>query len=170
MEAEEQTQTDENTKPEEQEVETQLCIEVGSVSLGEPEPEEPDLRKGERGDSSHLSSVVGEGMEIDDSPLNSPMHIDREVRIEDFTGESTPHETTEPSIVDTEDPVPGAPVVDMEDSFDSGSIDPQTFYGAAGAHSRTPGRRKLRASTPAKLEEGTGRGEGGGSEMAPLKT
>ena len=167
MEVEEQTQTDETTKPEEQEVETQLCAEVSSVSLDEHEQEGPDFRKGERNVFVRASGLVGEYMEIDDSPLNSPMHVDREVQIEDVAGESTPQGTTEPSVLGTEDTTPDAPVVDMEDSIDVGPIDVQAFYGTGP--SRTPGKRKPRASAPAKLEGGGG-GESGGSETAPLKT
>jgi len=168
MEVEEQTQTDEATKPEEQEVETQLCAEVSSVSLDEHDQERLDFRNGVRGGSVHVSRP--EGMEIDDSPPSSPMHVDREVHIEDLTGESTPHEGAEPSVVGTEDAVLGASAMEVEvDSHDPGAIDTRSFYGTTAAPSRTYGNKKPRASTPAKLGGGS-QGELGGVETVPLET
>ena len=163
MEVEEQTQTDEATKPEEQEVETQLCAEVSSVSLDEHDQERLDSRTCERDGSVHVSRP--EGMEIDDSPPNSPMHVDREVHIEDLTGESTPHGSAEPSLVGTEDTAPEAPVMEMEDPLDPDAIDPRSFYAAP---SRTYGSKKPRASAPAKLEGGSGKL--GNAEIVPLQT
>ena len=163
MEVEEQTQTDETTKPEEQEVESQLCADVSSVSLDERDQEGSDHRKGMRDDPTHVSCMVEEAMEIDDSPLNSPMHVDRAVHIEDLTGESTPHGTTHPSVVDTEDTVPDVPAMDMEDS-----VDAQTFYGTGVTSLKAYSKRKPRVSAPAKLESCSNRRDPGGDvEITP---
>ena len=170
MEVEEQTQTDETTKPEEQEVETQLCAEVSSVSLDENEQDGSGFRKGKRRNSSHVSSVTGEGMEIDDSPLSSPMHVDRDVHIEDIIRESTPQEIAGSSVPGIKDAVPDAPTMDMEDMFDAASIDPQAFYGTAGDHPKTYGRNKPRASAPAKLEAVACEQSGDSGGIVPLKT
>jgi len=172
MEVEEQTQTDETAKPEEQEVEIQLCAEVSSVSLDEHEQEGSDIRNGERDGSIHESRVAGEGMEIDDSPLNSPIHVCREVHIEDLTEEPTPYGTVEPPVVGTTHPAPDTPqAMEIEDSFDPDAVDPQTFYGAAVTPSlRTYGKTKPRVSAPAKLEGGSRGGDlGGDIEIVPLK-
>ena len=170
MEVEEQTQTDETTKPEEQEVEIQLCAEVSSVSLDEHEQEGSDFQRGERDGSARASRVVVEGMEIDHSPPNSPMHVDREVHIEDLTGESTPHGNVEPSVAGTEDTAPEAPAVEMEDLFDADPVDVESFYGPGVAHSRTYGKKKSRISAPAKLEGGSHGGDlGGDVEIVPYK-
>jgi hypothetical protein len=168
MDVEEQTQTDETTKPEEQEVETQLCADVSSVSLDEREQEWSDSRKGEQDDFVHASPVVGERMEIDGSPPSSPMHVDREVHIEDLTEESTPHGTVEPSAVGTEDTALDAPAVEMEDMVDPSPIHVQAFYGKAVAPSRTYAKRKPRVSAPAKLEGDSDGGDLGGGIEAPL--
>ena len=164
MEVEEQTQTDETTKPEEQEVEIQLCAEVSSVSLDGPEQEGTDSRDGGQGGPVHVSH-----MEVDDSPPMSPMHVDREVHIEDLTRESTPHGTAEPSSVGTEDTAPEAPAVEMEDSTDPSAIGVESFYGTAAAISRTYGNKKLRASTPAELEGGLHK-DSGDVEIVPPET
>lgn len=167
--ASKQTQTDENTKPEEQEVETQLCAEVSSVSLDEHEQEASGFRDGERGGSAKISLLEEEGMEIDDSTPNSPMHVDREVHIEDLTEESTPHGTTEPSVAGTEDTAPEAPAVEVEDSTDVGAVPVQTFYGNEAAPSRTYASKKPRVSAPAKLE-GPQEGDLGDAETVSLNT
>lgn len=156
MEVEEQTQTDETTKPEEQEVETQLCAEVSSVSLDEHEQEGSELCRGERDVSTRTSSVVGEEMEVDDSPLNSPMRVDREVNIEDLIGEPTPHGTTEPSVVDAEDP---SPAVDMDGPFDHDTIGVGAFYGKPGPPTRANGKGKPRFSAPTKPESHSNEGD-----------
>jgi len=171
MEVEEQTQTDETAKPEEQEVEIQLCAEVSSVSLDEHEQEGSDIRNGERDDSIHQSHVAGEVMEIDDLPLSSPMHVYREVHIEDLTEEPTPYGTAEPSVVGTTHPAPDTPAMEIEDSFNLDAVDPRTFYGAAVTPSlRTYGKTKPRVSAPAKLEGGSRGGElGDDIEIVPLK-
>jgi len=161
MEVQEQTQTDETTKPEEQEVEIQLCAEVSSVSLDEHDQE----------GSARASHVVMEGMEIDRSPPSSPMRVDREVHIEDLTGESTYHGNVEPSVVGTEDTAPEAPAVEMEDSFNAGTIDARYFYATGATPSRTYGKKKSRVSAPAKLEGGSHGGDMGGDvEIVPPKT
>ena len=166
MEVEEQTQTDETTKPEEQEVEKQLCTDISTVSLDESEREGSDLRKDERDDSTHMPCAVWEDMEIDDSPSNSPMHVDRAVHIEDFPGESTPHGTAQPSAVGIEDAVPDVPAADVEDS-----VDVQRFYGTVGTSHKADGKRKPRVSAPAKLESGSNGGDPGGDiEVTPQKT
>lgn len=164
MELEEPTQTDETAKPEEQEVETQLCAEVSSVSLDEREGS--NLRKDERDDSAYTSRADGDSMEIDDSPPASPMPVDREVHIEDLTEDSTPLGTVEPP-ANTRDIAPEAPPVEMEDSFDPGAIDVGSFYGQAAAGVRTSGK-KSRVSAAGKLEGSPREGDLG--ETAPLKT
>jgi len=154
MEVEEQTQTDETTKPEEQEVESQLCADVSSVSLGEHEQEGSDDREG-----------AGEAMEIDDSPLTSPMHVDLAVPIEDLTRESTPHGTVLPSVAETGDTVPNVPAVDMEDP-----VGVQAFYGTKETSPKTYGKRGPRVSAPAKLQSGPNGGDPGGDiEITPQK-
>ena len=166
MEVEEQTQTDDATKPEEQEVESQLCADVSSVSLGEHEQEGSDHQEGVRNDPMHMSCTVGEAMEVDDSPLISPMHVDRAVHIEDLTGESTPHGTAQPSIVETEDTVPDVPAVDMEDS-----VDVHAFYGTGVTYPKSSGKRGSRVSAPAKMESGSNGGDPSGDvETTPQKT
>ena len=155
-EVEEETQTDETTKPEEQEVETQLCAEVSSVSLDEHEQEGPGSRNDEQDGSVHVHRMEVECMDIDKSPPGSPMHVDREVHIEDLTGESTPHGTVEPSVVGTEDTAPETPPVEVEGPTDPGAINVKSFYGTAAAPSRTYGNKKPRVSAPAKLEGGLG--------------
>ena len=164
MEVEEQTQTDETTKPEEQEVESQLCADVSSVSLGEYEQEGSDHQDGVRDDPMHMPCAVGEAMEIDDSPLISPMHVDRAVRIEDLTGESTPHGTAQPSVVETGDTAPNVSAVDMEDS-----VDVRAFYGTGVASPKTYGKRGPRVSAPAKLESGSNGNPGGDFGIDPKK-
>lgn len=165
VEVEEQTQTDETTKPEEQEVESQLCADVSSVSLGEHEQEGSDHQDGVRDDPMHMPCAVGDAMEIDDSPLVSPMHVDRAVHIEDLTGDSTPHGIAQPSVIETDDAVPDLSTVDMEDS-----IDARAFYGTGVASPKTYGKRKPRVSAPAKLESGSnGEDPGGDSEITPQK-
>lgn len=164
MELEEQTQTDETTKPEEQEVESQLCAEVSSVSLDEQEGSH--FWKGEQDDSVRASRVDQEGMEIDNSPPASPMPVDREVHIE----ESTSLEIVEPSIL-AEETAPGPPVVEMEDSFDLDTIPVEGFYGSRSIPSKTYGQKKSRASAPGKLEGGSlGAESGGGVKTTPLET
>ena len=158
---------DEAAKPEEQEVENQLCAEVSSVSLDEHEQEASDFRNGERGGSANASLLEEEGMEIDNSTPNSPMHVDREVHIEDLTRESTPHGTAEPSVAGTEDTTPEAPVVEIEDSTDANAVPVRTFYGNEAAPSRTYTNKKPRASPPAKLE-GPQEGDLGSAEIVPL--
>ena len=166
MEVEEQTQTDETTKPEEQEVEIQLCAEVSSVSLDEREQDGPDSRKGEQDDS-----VVEEVMEIDDFPPASPMRVDRQVHIEDHTEEPTSHGTVEPSAIGTEDTGPNTPVVEMEDSFDDGTVNAEAFYATAKTLPRTYDKRRPRVSAPAKMEGGSEGGDlGGNIEPVPLQT
>ena len=157
-----QTQTDETTKPEEQEVEIQLCAEVSSVSLDEHE-QGPGSRNDEQGGSVHMFPMDVECVEIDNSPPNSPMVVDREVHIEDLTGESTPHGTVEPSAVETED-------ANLEVPPDPGAIDPGSFYGTAVVPFRTYGNKKPRVPVPAKLEGDPHGGDLSGVEIAPLKT
>ena len=153
MEVEEQTQADETTKPEEQEVESQLCADVSSVSLGEHEQEGSDHQEG------------GEAMEIDDSPLVSPMHVDRAVHIEDLTGESTPHGTAQPFVVETEDTAPDLPAVDME-----GPVDVGAFYGTEVTSPKTYGKRGPRVSAPDKLESDSNGGDPSADfEITPQK-
>jgi hypothetical protein len=161
---------DEAAKPEEQEVENQLCAEVSSVSLDEHEQEASDFRNGERGGSANPSVLEGEGMEVDDSTPNSPMHVDREVHIEDLTRESTPHGTVEPSVAGTEDTTPEAPAVEIEDVTDADAIPVRSFYGNEVAPSRTYTSEKPRAPTPAKSEGGPQEGDSGGAEMVLLNT
>ena len=166
MEIEEQTQTNETTKPEEQEVESQLCADVSSVSLDEREQEGSDHRNGVRDDPMCMPCAVEEAMEIDDSPLSSPMHVDRVVHIEDLTGEFTPHGTTQPSVVDPEDTAPDVPTVGME-----GSVDSRSFYGTGGALPKTYGSRKPRISASVKLESCSNGGDPDGDhEIALPKT
>ena len=169
MEVEEQTQTDETTKPEEQEVETQLCAEVSSVSLDEHDKEGPGSRNGEQVGSVSVPHKV-DYMEIDNSPPRSPMPVDRAVLIEDLTGEPTPHGSAEPSVEGTEDSAPEAPPVEMEDPSDPDAINVKSFYGIAAAPSRTYGNRKPRVSVPAELEGGLHGGDLGNIEIDPLKT
>ena len=165
----EQTQTDETTKPEEQEVEIQLCAEVSSVSLDEHE-QRPGSRNDEQGGSVHMFPMDVECLEIENSPPNSPMAVDREVHIEDLTGESTPHGTVEPSAVETEDAALEVPPVEMEGPPDPGAIDPGSFYGTVIAPSRTYGNKKPRVSASAELEGDPHGGDLSGVEIAPLKT
>lgn len=143
----EPTQTDETIKPEEQEVEIQLCADVSSVSLDEQEG--LHFRKGEQDDSGRTSRVDEEGMVIDNSPPASPMPVDLEVHIEDSTKESTPLETVEPS-VHAEGIAPEAPTVEMDDA-----VPVDEFYGSKSIPSRTYSERKPRASAPGKLEGGS---------------
>ena len=170
MEAEEQTQTDETTKPEEQEVEIQLCADVSSVSLDEHEREGPGSHNDEQDGFVNVSRTEVECMEVDASPPSSPMHIDREVHIEDLTGESTPHGPVEPSVVGTEDTAPEAPPVEMEDPSDSGAINVNSFYGTATAPLRTYSNKKPHVSAPAESEGGPHRGDLGDIEIVPPKT
>ena len=165
VEVEEQTQTDDTTKPEEQEVESQLCAEVSSVSLDEHEQERSDSRRGERDDSAHASCVVGEGMEIDDSPLSSPMRMDFDVPIKDLTRESTP-QTGKPPVAGTEDTASDTPAYDVEME-----VDAQTFYGEARPPYRPRSKKKSRVSAPAKLEGCSNGGDSGGDgEVTTPKT
>jgi hypothetical protein len=168
MELEEQTQTDETTKPEEQEVEIQLCAEVSSVSLDEQEGVHfPNCGQDDSSRASHLGE---EGMEIDNSPPASPMPVDREVHIEDSIEDPTLLETVEPS-VRTEDVASEAPAVEMEDSFDPDTIPVEGFYGSRPTPTRTYVRKKSRASAPGKLEGISHGGDSGGNiETTPLKT
>ena len=162
MESEERTQTDETTKPEEQEVEIQLCAEVSSVSLDEYEG--IHFRNYDQDNSSRTSRGDEEGMEIDNSPPPSPMPVDREVHIEDST------ETAEPSIR-VKDMTPDASAVEMEVSFDPGAIPVNEFYGSNPGPSRTYSQRRSRVSAPGKLEGGPNGGDSGGNiETTPLKT
>lgn len=164
MELEERTQTDEASKPEEREVENQLCVEVSSVSIDDQD--EPRIRRGGRDDSANASHV---DMEVDNSPPVSPMPVDREVHIEDLTEESTPLGTAEPSIARAEDTTVEPPAVEMEDSFDRDTIPVGGFYGTTTV-TRTHGK-KPRVSAPGKLENGSpGDSGGGGVELTPLKT
>lgn len=141
MELEEQTQTDDTNKPEEREVERQLCVDVGSVSLGERE--EPLSLNGEQDYSALVSHADEEGMEIDGSPPASPMPVDREVHIEEV----------EP-FVRVDDNAPEAPAVVMEDSFNPDTISVEGFYGSGPIPSKTYSKKKSRASSPGKLERG----------------
>ena len=160
MEFEEQTQTDETTKPEEREVEIQLCAEVSSVSLDEHE----GTRNYDQDDLSRTSRGDEEGMEIDNSPPASPMPVDREVRIEDSS------EIVESS-VRAKATASEAPSVEMEDSVDLNAIPVEGFYGSKPAPSRTYNQRKSRASASGKLEGGSNGGDQGGTiETTPLKT
>ena len=169
IEAEEQTQTDETTKPEEQEVEIQLCADVSSVSLDEHEREGPGSHNDGQGGFVHVPRMEVECMEIDASPPSSPMHIDREVHIEDLTGETTPHGPVEPSVVGTEDTAPEVPPVEMEDPSDPSAINVNSFYGTAAATFRTYSKQP-RVSAPAKLEGGPHGGDLGDVEIVPPKT
>lgn len=161
IEFEEQTQTDETAKPEEREVEAQLCADVSSVSLDGHEGSH--FRESE---SAHASLEGEEGMEIDNSPLASPMPIGREVLIEDSIGEPPLLKTIEPSLR-AEDSASEAPTVEMEDSFDSNAIPVEGFYGLGPV---PPSKRKPRASAPGKLEGGPRGGDFGGVETTPPKT
>lgn len=160
METGEQTQTDETTKPEEQEVEIQLCAEVSSVSLDEQE-----FQKYERDDSVPASHE--EGMEIDNSPPASPMPVDREVHIEDSIEESTLLGVVEPSL-HAEDMAPEAPAVEMEDSFDPGTISVRGFYGSGSIPSKTYSKKKPRTPVSGKLERSED--SGGGVQITPPET
>jgi len=148
------TQADETTKSKEQEVETQLFAEVSSVSLNEHE-QGPGSRNGERDGSGYVFAMEMECFEIDNSPPNSPTVVDREVQIEDLTGESTPHGIAEPPVVKVEDTAPGAPTAEMEDSFDPGANGTRLFYGPTAASPRTYGNKKPRALASANLEGDT---------------
>ena len=161
---------DEAAKPEEQEVENQLCAEVSSVSLDEHEQEASDSRNSKRGGSAKPSLLEDEGMEIDNSTPNSPMHVDREVHIEDLTRESTPHGTTEPSVAGTEDTTTEAPAVEIEDSTDADAIPVQTFYGNETAPFRTYASKKPHPSAPAEPEGVPREGDPGDAEKVPLNT
>ena len=164
MDLEEQTQTDETAKPEEQEVEIQLCAEVSSVSLDEQEG--LHIRGLEQGNSEHMSRADGEEMEIDNSAPASPMPMDQEVHIEDLTRECTPLRAVEPSAVCAEDTTP---TVEMEDLFDSDAVRPEAFYGSSAVPPRAYGKNS-RVLAPGKLE-GISRGDSGGDvEITPLKT
>ena len=149
LEFEEQTQTDETSKPEEQEVETQLCLDVSSVSLDEHDGSH--IQKGEQDGSIH-----GESMEIDYSPPVSPMPVDREVPIEDLTGVSTPLRT------EVEDLFSKVPILEIENSLDLDAIPPEGFYGSSAVPSKTYGKKESRISVPGKLENDFHRGESGG--------
>ncbi|KAF9777986.1 hypothetical protein BJ322DRAFT_1114528 [Thelephora terrestris] len=165
MELEEQTQTDETTKPEEQEVEIQLCAEVSSVSLDEHEGSH--IRKLEQGDSAHTSCVDEEDMEVDNSAPASPMPLDREVQIEDLTTNLTPLGSTEPSVACDDD---NNSTVEMEDLFNPGAVPPENFYGSSTIPPRTYGK-KPRVSAPGKLEGGSHGDLGGGDVgIIPLET
>ena len=168
MEFEEQTQTDETTKPEEHEVETQLCAEVSSVSLDEQEG--LHMWKGEQDFSERTLRADKEGMEIDNSPPASPMPVDREVHIEDSIEESTLLETVEPPAL-AENKAPQAPPVEMEDSFDPDTISVEGFYGSGSKPSRTYSKRGPYASPPGKPEGASNEGDSGGDvEITPPKT
>lgn len=80
------------------------------------------------------------------------MVVDRKVHIEDLTGESTPHGTVEPPVVAAEDTAPGAPTVEMEDSFDPGANDTRSFYEPIVASPGTYGNKEPRALAPGNLE------------------
>lgn len=164
MELEERTQTDEASKPEEREVENQLCVEVSSVSIDDLD--ESRVRRGGRDDSTNVSHV---DMEVDDSPPVSPMPIDRQVHIEDLFKESTPLGTAEPSAARAEDTAVEPPAVEMEDSFDRDTIPVEGFYGTTTV-TRAYGK-KPRVPAPGKLENGSpGDSGGSGVELTPLKT
>jgi len=107
-----------------------------------------------------------EYMEVDDSPLASPMPIDREVHIEDSVEEPTLLEA--PTY--TEDTEPEAPAVEMEVPFDPDTIPPEGFYGLGSVPFGTHSKRKPRASAPGKLEGGSQGDLGGESEATPQKT
>jgi len=79
MEVEGQTQTDGTTKPEEQEVQDQLCAGVSSVSLDKCEQDASGFLNGKRDGFVHASRASEEGTEVENSPLGSPMHVDREI-------------------------------------------------------------------------------------------
>ena len=134
-----------------------------------PPSNSPMTRKRKRDEELSVGSAI-EGMGIDDSTTNSLIHVDREVHIEDLTGESTPHGTTEPSVAGTEDATTEAPAVEMEDSTDIGPIPVQTFYGNEAAPSMIYTSETPRASAPAKLEGGPQEGDLRDAEIVPLNT
>ena len=134
-----------------------------------PPVNSPVTRKRKRDEDLSVGSTL-EGMEIDDSTPNSPTHVNREVCIEDLTGEPTPRGVTEPSVAGTEDTTPEAPAIDMGDSTDAGPIPVQTFYGNEVAPSRTYPNETPRVLAPAKLEGGPKEGDLHDVEIAPLNT